>query len=61
MKDKKTYTVVVTTGVDNHECHLEMFYCEMMAINYIEREYYEDVMHGEDGQYKYLINGERYI
>lgn len=61
MNETKTYVVVVTTGSDNHECHTQTFYCEMMAINYIEHERYDDVIHGDDGDYHYYLNNQLYI
>jgi hypothetical protein len=61
METKKTYTVVVKTTTSNTEVHLQVFYCEMMAINYIEHEYHDDAIHGEAGDYQYYINNERYI
>ena len=61
METRKTYTVVVKTSSTHEDIHLQVFYCEMMAINYIEQEFKEDVIHGEDGQYQYFINSERYI
>lgn len=61
MEARKTYTVVVKTSSTHEEIHLQVFYCEMMAISYIEQEFKDDVIHGEDGDYQYFINSERYI
>lgn len=60
MEETKTYVVVITTGDDNHECHMQTFYCEMMAINYIEHELLDDVNHGEGGEYHYYLNNQLY-
>lgn len=61
METKKTYIVTVKTS-DTHElCGMETFYCEMMAIDYIENELDGDYSYGECGCYEYYINNERYV